>query len=60
MEIILFNMSRDLAAMFGGLAALWIIGALVTDALLKSETQQNEPENEPEPTEKNEPTTSDN
>jgi hypothetical protein len=55
MEIILFNMSRDLAAMFGGLAALWIIGALVTDALLKSETQQ-----QTEPTKNDEPTTSDN
>ena len=51
MEAILFNLSRDLAAMFGGLATLWIIGVLVTDALLKSETQQ-QPENEPETTEK--------
>jgi preprotein translocase subunit SecG len=58
MEAILFNFAHDLAAMTGIWIILWIIGALFTGALLKRETQQ-QTETEPEPTENNEPTTSD-
>jgi preprotein translocase subunit SecG len=56
MEAILFNLAHDLAAMTGIWIILWIIGALVTGALLKSEAQQ---QTETEPTENDEPTTSD-
>jgi hypothetical protein len=50
MEAILFNLAHDLAAMTGIWIILWVIGALLTHALLKTET---------EPTKNDEPARSD-